>query len=375
MNVAVKHQEPETIRFQDPRVLHYGMNQSLTRLVNGFPLVNLVGTFDREITSIAYDSRQVKPGALFVAMPGHHHDGGRFIQEAIGKGAVAYITQHSVEDVLGMGVSADTVTGLHVEDARHALAFVASRFYNEPSRFLEVIGITGTNGKTTLTYLLESIYQAHEEPCGVIGTINYRFGGEAQPAPMTTPEALEINRMLSEMRDAGIHRCVIEVSSHSLALKRVRELKFSIAVFTNFSRDHLDFHKTMDRYKESKKGLFRDCQVARQVVNIDDAVGREIVAESLLKSLTTGIEQSADVTAENIRSTSDGLHFDLKTPYGNTEITSPLLGRHNVYNMLSAAAVTLAQGISIETVAQGLRNLIHVPGRFEKVELGQSPPG
>lgn len=358
---------PET----GPCGVYFVMNQKLAKLINGFPLQNLMGTLDREIKSIAYDSRKVEPGALFVAIPGHHHDGNRFLGEALQQGAVAYITEAGVEDLIEQGIGLQDTTGLHVVDARHALAWVASKFYGEPSRHMDLVGVTGTNGKTTLTYLLESIYNANEEPNGVIGSINYRYGDVVRSAPMTTPEALELNRMLAEMRAAGIHRCVMEVSSHSLALKRVRDLRFAVGVFTNFSRDHLDYHQTLEHYKECKKGLFRDCLVAKQVINIDDAVGREIVAESPPVTLTTGLEQSADVTAENLKISLDGVRFTLKTPYGETEIQSTLLGRHNVYNLLSAAAVALIQNIGLDTIARGIRELNKVPGRFEKVDMGQ----
>ncbi|CAI2717700.1 UDP-N-acetylmuramoyl-L-alanyl-D-glutamate--2,6-diaminopimelate ligase [Nitrospina watsonii] len=348
------------------------MNQKLAKLINGFPLQNLVGTLDREIGSIAYDSRKVEPSALFVAMPGLHHDGSRFIDDALQKGAGAYITESSVEDLMEQGIGGQNATGIHVTDARHALAWVAARFYGDPSHHMELTAITGTNGKTTLTYLLESIYKANDEPSGVIGSINYRYADTLRPAPMTTPEALEINRMLAEMWAAGIQRGVMEVSSHSLALKRVRELKFAIGVFTNFSRDHLDYHKTLDHYKKSKKSLFLDCTVGKQVINIDDDVGRELAAELPQVTLTTGIDQSADVTAENLKIGPDGVQFRLKTPYGATEIKSMLLGRHNVYNILSAAAVGVIQGITLDTIARGVRELARVPGRFEKVDEDQN---
>ncbi len=348
------------------------MNQKLVKLINGFPLENLVGTLDRDIVSIAYDSRKVEPGSLFVAIPGHHHDGSLFIADALERGAVAFVTETGVEDLMEQGVGGQNATGLHVRDARHALAWVSARFHGDPSHHMELTGVTGTNGKTTLTYLLESIYKANEEPSGIIGSINYRYADTLRPAPMTTPEALEINRMLAEMWAAGVQRCVMEVSSHSLALKRVRELKFAVAVFTNFSRDHLDYHKTLDHYKQSKKSLFLDCTVGKQVINIDDAVGREIASEIDSVTLTTGLEQSADVTAEDIKIDPDGVRFILKTPYGDTEIQSTLLGRHNIYNILSAAAVGLIQGIALDTIARGVRELARVPGRFDKVDMGQN---
>ncbi|NIY15665.1 MAG: UDP-N-acetylmuramoyl-L-alanyl-D-glutamate--2,6-diaminopimelate ligase, partial [Nitrospinaceae bacterium] len=343
------------------------MKHKLSELIEGYPMAQAAGSLDREISSIAYDSRKVEPGSLFVAMPGHRHDGGQFIGQALEKQAAAYVTERPADSAPPPGGA----TAIHVDDARHVLAWVADRFYGHPSRRMEVIGITGTNGKTTLTYLLESILGSAGHSCGVIGSINYRFGGNEYPAPMTTPEALEINRMLAEMAAQGVTQCCMEVSSHSLALKRVRELRFAVGVFTNLTRDHLDYHKTLDHYKNSKKILFRDCDIQKQVINIDDPVGREIVQESSLETLTTGIDQRADVTAEDCVLSEDGIRFTLKTPSGSRALQSSLLGRHNVHNLLSASAVALSLGIGLDNIEHGVRALINVPGRFEKVQAGQ----
>jgi len=334
-------------------------------------MTDVTGTLDREISSIAYDSRKVEPEGLFIAMPGHHHDGGRFIGQAIEKQAGAFVTEMPQQKIDEAGLQNSGVTAIHVGDSRHALAWVSDRFYGRPSDQLDLIGITGTNGKTTLTYLLERIFETAGLSCGVIGSINYRYGGTEYPAPMTTPEALEINHMLSEMTVQGIEKCCIEVSSHSLALKRARELRFAVGVFTNLTRDHLDYHKTLEHYKDSKKILFRDCKIQKQVINIDDPVGREIVQENSIETLTTGLDSSADVTAEDCILSEDGIRFTLKTPSGSQSIQSPLLGRHNAYNLLSASAVALAQGVSLTDIGQGIQSLECVPGRFEKVQQGQ----
>ncbi|MEE8269384.1 MAG: UDP-N-acetylmuramoyl-L-alanyl-D-glutamate--2,6-diaminopimelate ligase, partial [Nitrospinaceae bacterium] len=343
----------------------------LLDLIDGYPMADVTGTLDRDISSIAYDSRKVEPEGLFIAMPGHHHDGGRFIGQAIEKKAGAFVTEMPQKQIAEAGFQSSGVTAIHVDDSRHVLAWVSDRFYGRPSDQLDLIGITGTNGKTTLTYLLERIFETAGHSCGVIGSINYRYGGTEYPAPMTTPEALEINRMLSEMTGQGVDKCCIEVSSHSLALKRARELRFAVAVFTNLSRDHLDYHKTFEHYKDSKKILFRDCKIQKQVINIDDPVGREIVQENSLETLTTGLDSSADVTAEDCALSEDGIWFTLKTPSGTQGIQSPLLGQHNVYNLLSASAVALAQGISLDHIGQGIQSLERVPGRFEKIQQGQ----
>jgi UDP-N-acetylmuramoyl-L-alanyl-D-glutamate--2,6-diaminopimelate ligase len=347
------------------------MGQKLLDLIDGYPMADVTGTLDRDISSIAYDSRKVEPEGLFIAMPGHHHDGGRFIGQAIEKKAGAFVTEMPQKQIAEAGFQSSGVTAIHVDDSRHVLAWVSDRFYGRPSDQLDLIGITGTNGKTTLTYLLERIFETAGHSCGVIGSINYRYGGTEYPAPMTTPEALEINRMLSEMTGQGVDKCCIEVSSHSLALKRARELRFAVAVFTNLTRDHLDYHKTFEHYKDSKKILFRDCKIQKQVINIDDPVGREIVQENSLETLTTGLDSSADVTAEDCALSEDGIRFTLKTPSGTQGIQSPLLGQHNVYNLLSASAVALAQGISLDHIGQGIQSLERVPGRFEKIQRGQ----
>ncbi len=334
-------------------------------------MVNLLGTLERNIETVAYDSRKAGPQGLFVAMPGVHHDGSQFIKEALHRQASAYITEAPVDQLLELNAGLKDVTAIHVEDSRHALAWVSAQFYGHPSKHMNLVGITGTNGKTTLTYLLESIFKEAGNRSGVIGTINYRYPGNEVSAPMTTPEALDINRMLTEMLAHDTTHCFMEVSSHSLALKRVRELNFEVAVFTNLTRDHLDYHKSFEHYKESKKGLFKDCTVKKQVINIDDPVGREIVQENPRTTLTTGIDQPADVRAENCRVSEEGIRFTLKTPAGSVEIQSPMLGHHNIYNLLSASAVALSEGLSLDVIAQGLRVLNSVPGRFEKIQQGQ----
>ena len=347
------------------------MGQKLLDLIDGYPMVDVTGTLDRDISSIAYDSRKVEPDGLFVAMPGHHHDGSRFIGQAIEKRVGAFVTEMSLQQIAEAGFENPGATAIQVDDSRHALAWVSDQFYGCPSDHLDLIGITGTNGKTTLTYLLERIFETAGHSCGVIGSINYRYGGTEYPAPMTTPEALEINRMLSEMAEQKVDKCCIEVSSHSLALKRARELRFAVGVFTNITRDHLDYHKTFEHYKDSKKILFRDCNIQKQVINIDDPVGLEIVQESSLETLTTGLDSNSDVTAEDCVLSESGIRFTLKTPSGTQSIQSPLLGRHNAYNLLSASAVALAQGISLAHIGQGIQSLERVPGRFEKVQQGQ----
>lgn len=350
------------------RELDEGMTSQLSDMMNGYPLVNLLGSLDREITSIAYDSRKVEAGGLFVAIAGTKEDGARYIPEAIRRKAAAFITQSSPQELIEIGIGVNGITQIHVEDARHALAWLSARYFKQPSRSINLIGITGTNGKTTLTYLLESLFSGAERDCGVIGSINYRYRNTVYPANVTTPESLDLNRMLAEMVQCGVQDCFLEVSSHSLAQKRVHGLHFDIAVFTNLTRDHLDYHSDLHTYRQTKMRLFRDERVEKQVINLDDPMGAKILSETSRPTLTTGIESKADIRAESIALSDQGVRFSLKSPYGSRDIASSLLGKHNILNLLSSAAVGLFQGLSLDTVCSGLESLSVVPGRLEKIK-------
>lgn len=343
--------------------------KQLSQILAGYPLLDLRGSLDKNISSIVYDSRQAAKGSLFLAMPGLRLDGTRFIAEAVNRGATAFITETSLGQVAESSLPG--ITAIRVENCRRVLAGISAQYFGHPSQQLNLIGITGTNGKTTVAYLLESIFHAFDSPTGVIGTINYRYGGQIFRAGMTTPESLDLNRMMAEMVSLGIPNCVMEVSSHSLILHRVRELDFTTAVFTNLSRDHLDFHDALEDYMLAKKSLFTDHGIAQRVVNIDDLLGREIWQEAPQGTLTTAIHDRASVMAENILLNEEGSRFDLKTPWGNLPIHSRLLGKHNIYNMLSAAAAALQQNVPLETVARGMESLNCIPGRLQCVDLGQ----
>ncbi len=346
-------------------------SHKLSRLVQGLPALNVVGSLDKDIAALAFDSRQAGAGSLFVAIPGFKQDGGRFIGDAIQRGATAFITELSVEALRESGLTSNAVTAICVDDSRQALAKVSAEFFQHPSRKLDLIGVTGTNGKTTLTYVLESIFNTRGETTGVIGTINCRYGDVALPASVTTPESLDLNRMLHAMAENNVAACFMEVSSHALHLKRVHGMHFKTGVFTNLSRDHLDFHGSMQEYKEAKKGLFRDNHVERMVINIDDPAGREFAQEATMTVLTTGIDHAADVAAENVALSANNTRFTLKTPSGSREIHSKLLGKHNVHNLLSAAGAALLQNFSLDEIQSGLETLERVPGRFERIEGGQ----
>ena len=351
--------------------MNNGFSQNLSTLIQGFPVKNVQGVLSRKISSIVFDSREVKDGSLFIAIQGFKYDGSRFIGDAITRGASAFITQKPIEGLLDLNLNPDEVTAIYVEDCRGALAWVAAEYYGRPSEQMDVYGITGTNGKTTVTYILDSIYKVVNKKSGIIGTINYYNGDTNLASSITTPESLDINRMLSEMADRRISQCFLEVSSHSLALKRVCGMSFSVGIFTNLSRDHLDFHGSIENYKDAKKGLFRDNHVGKIVVNIDDLVGREIAAEFSKNLLTVGIDKNADVMAENCSLFEDGSRFDLKTPFGSCEIKTNLLGSHNIYNLMLAAAGALHQGLSLDQIAQGLQSVDLIPGRFERVPCGE----
>ncbi len=342
----------------------------LRQLIEGLPCEILQGGVDREIAAVAYDSRSVDPGSLFVCIPGRRFDGHQFIPEAARQGAVAFVVERDVRSAFG-GVNGTMVLA---QDSRWALAHVANRFYDFPSRELLLIGITGTNGKTTVSYLCEAVLQAAGHKPGVIGTIDYRCGGiRKEEAIRTTPEATDLQGLLRWMRDQGAASGVMEVSSHSLALSRVEGCAFDVAIFTNFTQDHLDFHGTMDQYFEAKSRLFpmvRD-KGGTAVINLDDAAGRRLRDLTTTAILTYGLSREADLTAEGATYSLEGVRARVSTPWGSGEIWSPLLGRHNLYNLLAAAGAGLALNIPLERILEGLASVQRVPGRLERVECGQ----
>ena len=326
------------------------------------------GWGDREVTTVVQDSRKAVPGSLFVAVRGFHSDGHRFISQALGRGAAAVVAeeQASVEAPAGAPV-------ILVPDTRAALARLASRFYGDPSHHLVLVGITGTNGKTTTSYLVRSVIEAAGTPCGLIGTIDYRIGDRVYPALNTTPESLDVQRLLAEMIEQGARACVMEVSSHALALGRTAECAFRAAAFTNLTQDHLDFHGSMEAYFHAKLLLFRGLPPdAVAVVNDDDARAGEIARNTRARVITFGLSERADVRpAGKVRHGLHGLAFTAATPAGAVEVASPLVGKHNVYNILTAIGLGTALGIAPEAIRAGIRSMEAVPGRMEKVDEGQ----
>ncbi len=303
------------------------------------------------VTSIAVDSRTTVPGSLFVAVRGERVDGHRFAKGAVTRGAAALVVEHEV-DV--------DVPQVIVEDTRVAISRLADTYYDRPSQDVMVFGVTGTNGKTTTTYLLRAIAEAAGLPCGVIGTLGGLFGERKWALENTTPLALELHRLLAEMRDAGARAVAMEVSSHALALGRVDDVRFRAAALTNVTRDHLDFHGTFARYIAAKRHLFDLAPQA--VLNVDDAVGRTFAGEFAMAT-TYGIERVAQLRATNIVLQGDGTTFDA----GGLHVEIALPGRFNVANALAAIGIARAVGIDDEAIVRGLATARAVPGRMERI--------
>jgi len=322
------------------------------------------------VSGVEYDSRRVKPGCVFVAMRGESSDGNRFIDQAILQGAVAVVTDSAAEK------PRPDVGWALVPRGRRALARISANFYRKPAERIAITGITGTNGKSTTAFLVESILTAAGKKSALIGTIEYHVAGKVLPAPHTTPEALELNRILSEALGQGATDAVMEVSSHALAQERVYGVPFDVAVFTNLTRDHLDYHQTMDEYFAAKRRLFEGCgtDAPRAVVtNLDDEYGVKVAEFSRKRSsevLTYGWERG-DLHSENVEITTRGTRFDVVMPEAKVAVFSALIGRVNVYNILAAAGACYARGCDAKSIAAGIDGLACVPGRFERVDCGQ----
>jgi UDP-N-acetylmuramoyl-L-alanyl-D-glutamate--2,6-diaminopimelate ligase len=322
------------------------------------------------VSGLEYDSRKVQPGDVFVAMRGESSDGNNFIDKAIAAGAVAVVTDSATENPRA------GVAWAQVPHGRRALARLSANFYKRPAERLAVTGITGTNGKSTTAFLLEAILGAAHRKSALIGTIEYHVAGKVLPAPHTTPEALEIHRMLNQALADGTTEAVMEVSSHALAQQRVYAIPFNVAVFTNLTRDHLDYHHTMKEYFASKRILFEGCgtdspRVA--VLNVDDEYGQQLVKVSRKHGsevVSYGMRE-ASFHAEKIDIGQRGTRFDLITPEANIPIFSPLIGKVNVYNIMAAAAAAYARNCKPEDIFKGVENLGYVPGRFQRVDCGQ----
>jgi UDP-N-acetylmuramoyl-L-alanyl-D-glutamate--2,6-diaminopimelate ligase len=338
----------------------------LRKLLEGVEIKRIAGETKKEIEGIAYHSNQVGKGFLFAAIRGTEVDGHHFIGGAVQKGAEAVLLEEEKE--------IPNKTLIFVPNSRQALAKVSSNFYGDPSSQVKLIGITGTNGKTTTTYLLESIFKKAGWAVGVIGTINYRFSQKTIPAPNTTPESLDLQRILWEMVREGTTHVIMEVSSHGLDLDRVFGCRFDVVVFTNFTSEHLDYHKTLNQYFESKKKLFSDSLIKSSktrrfaVTNHDDPEGEKIVEGIPLPIIRYGLNPSCDIYADQVTSGFEGLSCRIKTPQGEFPIHSRLIGGFNLYNILAAVAVGIGMNVPLEIVKKGIEGLEGVSGRFEKIE-------
>ncbi|HEX8171092.1 MAG TPA: UDP-N-acetylmuramoyl-L-alanyl-D-glutamate--2,6-diaminopimelate ligase [Thermoanaerobaculia bacterium] len=336
----------------------------LRELLRDVPVRVVEGNTDVDITSVTPDSRLVRPGSLFVAIPGTAQDGAQFLPMANEKGAAAYVTNGP----------ANFLPLVVVDDPRAALALIAANFYGRPADKLSLVGVTGTSGKTTTTRMVESVFDATHEPVGLIGTIEYRAGDERLVADRTTPDAVVLQEWFGKMVDAGVRHAVMEVSSHALALKRTYGIRFAAAVFTNLSREHFDFHKNFEDYFAAKRILFDQIDRTRQtaVVNIDDEYGRRLANELGSAAITFGREGDIRPSTD-FRIDVGGLRGIVHTPQGDIRVESQLLGLPNLYNWLGAIGACLVVGMPLETIEAGIRNLQSVRGRFERVPAAGGP--
>jgi UDP-N-acetylmuramoyl-L-alanyl-D-glutamate--2,6-diaminopimelate ligase len=322
--------------------------------------VQRANTLTAALTGIAYDSRAVERGQAFVALKGLHADGASFVRQAVDRGAICVVSERPAPPEIGVSWS-------QVEDARLALAVIAAAFYRHPSDEMRVVGITGTNGKTTTAHLIASVFEAAGVRCGVLGTVAYRVGDDVREATKTTPEAPDVQKLLREMVDRGCGACAMEVSSHALSLRRVDAMTFSAGVFTNLTRDHLDFHADMEAYFQAKRRLFEMLPPeAPCLINTDDPRGAAIV-EMSARPVTYAINRPADITPGPLSFSLDGLTFDVRTPRGTLHVRSKLVGRPNVYNILAAISTAVALGLPFDAIERGLYALDGVRGRFELV--------
>src|SRR5438132_6390322 len=358
----------------------------LQELVAGAGVHEPLASPEAEISSFVYDSRQATAGSVFVAIRGEKTDGNRFVSTAVERGAVAIVSEMPPPAQRGQTLEAQpqnaeiapqplpaSVAWLHAPDARKALAIIAANFYGHPGDKLQLVGITGTNGKTTTSFLLDSIIHAAGLRSGLFGTIEYRTPHETYPAKTTTPESLDLQRFFSEIVRAGGTHAVLESSSHALALDRLWGCRFAAAVFTNLTRDHLDFHNTMENYFAAKRRLFEGTGAGRArcgIVNVDDPYGPQLrgLAE---RTITYGLSSGVEVTVKKFALTLRGLDFIAETPAGKIEVRSQLVGRNNVYNLLAAIAASIALDFRREVIEAGISALAAVPGRFERIDLGQ----
>src|SRR5690625_3390174 len=347
------------------------MEMELKKLLSILPTYEIKNeTQSIEISAIQIDHREVTKGDLFVCIEGFTVDGHDFAEKAVEAGAVAILAQRNLKNI--------PVPTIIVEDTTRALAMLSTKFYNFPSNHLSLIGITGTNGKTTITYILEKIFEVHQQKTGLMGTIQMKIGDESYPVVNTTPNALVVQQNLHKMVENKVDIAFMEVSSHALELGRVFGCNFDVAVYTNLSQDHLDFHDSIEDYLQAKSLLFSQLgndysqsnpKVA--IINKDDPYYTFIEKSTSQRVLTYGIENKASLMAKDVETHLRGTNFTLSTPNGNVSIQSQLIGRFNVYNMLAAASVAWTKNVPLETIKKALESIQGVKGRFEQISAGQ----
>ncbi len=330
--------------------------------------MTFLGNPDCEITDIAVDSRAVTPGTLFIALKGLEQNGHDFIPEAIQRGAAAIVMEESYVPPNSKQASSPVI--LRVADSKEALAHLAPYFFDHPALGLQLIGVTGTNGKTTTSYLIDAVLRENRFQSGLLSTVTYRLGTQEIRPLNTTPGLLDLHRFFSMARGAGLSHVVMEVSSHALDQERVKGLYFESAVFTNLSEEHLDYHETMAAYFEAKKKLF-DQVDGRALINADDVWGRRLLEEVSCPAWTYGIEERGDLFPLRFSSTLNGIAMTVQSPVGEIEVVSALVGRHNIYNLLAAIGVGLSLGLSKDVIVSGIESMHAVPGRFEVIDEGQ----
>ncbi len=365
-NSRTNHTDEAPQDSSTPRVPPRSMK--LRELLEGTEASFAASAGELEIRRVTCDSRKAEPRALFFALHGAKADGNEFIRDAVSRGAVAIVSEDAAPALIP-----SSVAWIQVREARKALAVAAVNFFGHPAEALQLVAVTGTNGKTTTTALIDAIVKAAGAKTGLFGTIAYHTPLGDYPAPNTTPESVDLQGFLGEIRDTGGKYAVLEASSHSLAMDRLWGCHFAAAVFTNLTREHMDYHKTFEDYFEAKKRLFEGTGAGAPdvaVINTDDEYGKRLSGLAK-KTVSYGLESDAEITTKKFQLTFNGLAFTAQTPNGKVQVSSRLVGRINVYNILAAIGAAQALGLSNEVIEAGIRNLESVSGRFQRIDLGQ----
>jgi len=346
-----------------------GIKMKLNDLLTFLHDDSLLSLKNPTISSLEMDSREVKPGSLFICIKGYTVDGHDFAQKAVEQGAVAIVAERNLD--LDVPV-------IVVKDTKRSMAVLADIFYGQPTHSMHLIGVTGTNGKTTTTHIIEKIFNEANKQTGLIGTMYIKIGNQQKEVKNTTPESLTLQKTFAEMKEQNVSDAIMEVSSHALHLGRIHGCDFNVAVFTNLTQDHLDYHKTMEAYKYAKGLLFaqlgnkfdhNDLKIA--VLNEDEEASEDFKRMTAAKILTYGIDRPADIKANNIKMTSKGTMFQLVTPVGTRNVTIQMVGKFSVYNVLAAVSASLASSVDLDTIVTAIESMEGVRGRFELVDGGQ----